>query len=114
MGLSELFSRQEELRFTVDVDDTAIVHGFAGYFTCVLYKDIVLSTEPSTHSPGMFSWFPMFIPLAIPLVVRKSDEVALCIWRIVRADRMWYEWCLTLPTTTAIQNSNGNTFNVRL
>ena len=114
MGLSELFSRQEVVRFISDVDGSAVLHGFAGYFNCVLYKDIVLSTEPSTHSPGMFSWFPMFIPLVTPLIVKQSEEIALCVWRVVRDDRMWYEWCLTHPTTTAIQNSNGTSFNVRL
>jgi protein arginine N-methyltransferase 5 len=41
------------------------LHGIAGYFDCHLYKDILLSIVPETHSKGLFSWFPMFFPLKV-------------------------------------------------
>lgn len=42
-----------------------VMHGFAGYFDCKLYANEVLSIHPSTHSPGMISWFPVFIPIKV-------------------------------------------------
>ena len=38
--------------FTVDMDSE--LHGFGGYFECTLYKDVMISITPQTHSPGMF------------------------------------------------------------
>jgi hypothetical protein len=66
-----------------------LCHGFAGYFNCELFKElsatppradgaraaaadgaaaaqaIVISTEPSTRSAGMGSWFEAFLPLQV-------------------------------------------------
>jgi protein arginine N-methyltransferase 5 len=39
------------------------VHGLAGFFDSVLYKDVHISINPATFSTGMFSWFPLFFPL---------------------------------------------------
>ena len=41
------------------------MHGFAGYFEAVLYKEVKLSIRPETHSPGMFSWFPILFPVKV-------------------------------------------------
>lgn len=48
-----------------------VLHGFSGYFDAVLYKNVTLSIEPSTHSAGMFSWFPIFFPIK----VRQKYEI---------------------------------------
>jgi len=40
-------SRYGSLQFDIDLD--AVLHGFGGYFYCVLYADIVFSTS-SGHS----------------------------------------------------------------
>lgn len=56
-------SRYKILKFPVELD--CVVHGIAGYFEAILYKDIFLSINPSTHTMGMFSWFPMYFPLAV-------------------------------------------------
>jgi type II protein arginine methyltransferase len=45
-----------------DVKDDCLLHGFAAYFESVLYKKTILSILPSSHSPNMTSWFPMFFP----------------------------------------------------
>ncbi|EEC19676.1 Shk1 kinase-binding protein (Skb1), putative, partial [Ixodes scapularis] len=54
-------SRYKSLQF--EIKDNYVLHGFAGYFDCVLYKDISLSIYPNSHSPGMFSWFPIYFPI---------------------------------------------------
>jgi protein arginine N-methyltransferase 5 len=106
--------RFTRLRFTSN--ETALLHGFAGYFHCTLYRDVVMSIEPSTHSDGMFSWFPVFFPLRHPLMVSKGGVVELCMWRKVSetAHKVWYEWAVTQPTTTAIHNAGGRSYFIGL
>jgi len=50
--------------------DNATIHGMAGYFEAMLYKDIAISINPKTFSEGMFSWFPLYFPLRVRRVVR--------------------------------------------
>ncbi|RLU15326.1 hypothetical protein DMN91_012320 [Ooceraea biroi] len=56
-------SRYETITFPVE--QNCSLHGFSGYFTAILYKNIALSIEPSTYSTDMFSWFPLFFPLKV-------------------------------------------------
>jgi len=83
------------------------MHGFAGYFNATLYKDVCLSTEPSTHTPEMHSWFPIFFPLREPVHVRPGQTVSLSVWRLVRGARVWYEWALEEPAPSALHNADG-------
>eukprot|EP00596_Hydrurales_sp_CCMP1899_P008489 CAMPEP_0119051778 /NCGR_PEP_ID=MMETSP1177-20130426/73282_1 /TAXON_ID=2985 /ORGANISM="Ochromonas sp, Strain CCMP1899" /LENGTH=677 /DNA_ID=CAMNT_0007031099 /DNA_START=71 /DNA_END=2101 /DNA_ORIENTATION=+ len=71
-------SRYAALTF-ISTEDTTI-HGFAGTFECTLYKDITFSTVPHTFSEGMFSWFPLFIPLSTPLRIKKGENITVAIW----------------------------------
>lgn len=50
----------------------AVCHGFAGYFDAQLYKDVHLSIHPPTHTPNMFSWFPIYFPLRTPFYVPQG------------------------------------------
>lgn len=50
---------------TFQVEQNCVLHGFSGYFTAILYENITLSIEPSTYSPDMFSWFPIFFPIKV-------------------------------------------------
>jgi hypothetical protein len=52
-------------KVTFELAENGLLHGFAGYFDCVLYKDLELSIHPERHSTGMFSWFPIFFPLKV-------------------------------------------------
>jgi protein arginine N-methyltransferase 5 len=61
----------DKLNFTCKEEQSEI-HGFGGYFTAELYKDVVYSTHPQTHTPGMHSWFPMFFPIREPMFVKKN------------------------------------------
>ena len=63
-------SRFKTLSFAADQDCT--VHGFGGYFESVLYKDTMISIHPHTHSPGMFSWFPIFFPIRVSVADSSS------------------------------------------
>lgn len=51
-----------------EVEQDNVMHGFGGYFDCTLFGNEMISIVPSTHSPGMISWFPVFIPIKVTLV----------------------------------------------
>lgn len=98
-------SRYTAVRFAACV--TAVVHGFAGYFEAVLYKDISISINPETFSEGMFSWFPIFFPIRTPVLVEEGDTIELHMWRCVSATKVWYEWAVTSPCVGPIHNPGG-------
>jgi type II protein arginine methyltransferase len=56
-------TRYVSIDFNASIDCT--LHGIAGYFDCNLYKDIMLSIVPETHSQGLFSWFSMYFPIYV-------------------------------------------------
>ncbi|XP_063951475.1 protein arginine N-methyltransferase 5-like [Lytechinus pictus] len=105
---------QRYKHLTFDIKEDAELHGFAGYFDTVLYGDIMLSTEPSTYSEGMFSWFPIFFPLKTPIHLRANSKVTVHFWRNVRSRSVWYEWSLTEPVATPIHNINGQSYTISL
>ncbi len=113
MGLN-LAHNTRYATLSFSAEESVTVHGLAGFFDCVLYKEVTFSTVPATHSPGMFSWFPLFVPLRVPLRVRKGDPITVSVWRCVGDDKVWYEWCLSQPVATVIQNSGGVSYHVKL
>ncbi|GIX65850.1 skb1 methyltransferase family protein, putative [Babesia caballi] len=82
------------------------IHGFAGYFEAMLYKDIKISTVPGVMV-DQISWFPMFFPLISPVYVKEGQMIMLHVWRKHDKRRIWYEWALTLPHVTTVHNANG-------
>jgi protein arginine N-methyltransferase 5 len=96
-------------RVTFAAERTGCMHGFAGYFDCDLFGDreTMLSIVPSTHSEGMFSWFPMYFPLIQPIDVQCGDTITIDMWRCVDDHRVWYEWCVVSPTITVLHNVQG-------
>ncbi|XP_055595784.1 protein arginine N-methyltransferase 5 [Uranotaenia lowii] len=98
-------SRFKTLRFKAALD--CVMHGFVGYFDSVLYKDIIISIHPFTHTKGMGSWFSMFFPLTEPIQVKRGQEIVVNFWRCVAAHKVWYEWNVTAPRQTHIHNVQG-------
>ncbi|XP_056382794.1 protein arginine N-methyltransferase 5 isoform X2 [Hyla sarda] len=91
-----------------------VLHGFAGYFYTVLYKDVTLSICPETHSPGMFSWFPILFPIKQPIPVQEGDTVCVQFWRCNNGKKVWYEWAVTSPICSAIHNPTGRSYTIGL
>ncbi|KAL5699779.1 type II protein arginine methyltransferase [Ranunculus cassubicifolius] len=108
--------RYTKLRFEIPADTgSAMVHGFAGYFDATLYKDVHLGIEPSTATPNMFSWFAIFFPLRTPVCVHPGGSpLEVHFWRCCGPTKVWYEWCVTSPTSTPIHNCNGRSHWVGL
>lgn len=81
------------------------VHGFCGTFNARLYGDIYISIAQEKHSQGMFCWFPLFIPLAVPLTLHGGRTLDVQVWRRVSSNRVWYEW--QVPGLSTIHNPGG-------
>lgn len=89
------------LPFLLSSDDkspSCQLDGFAGTFDAVLYKDVHLSTYPPTHSPNMFSWFPLFFPLQHPVQLppaAQNKKLTVDIWRVVSQSKVchWTRQC---------------------
>jgi len=102
--------RYAEITFNIEVD--SLVHGFAGYFHCELYKDHAVSIEPTTLSDGMFSWFPIYFPIKNPVVLRKGDRFKSHWWRCSNEKKVWYEWTISEPSPQAVHNPGGRSYYI--
>ena len=105
-------SRYTALEFDVEVGAT--LHGFAGFFHSTLYRDVAISTNPETLSEGMFSWFPLYLPLRHPVVVPDGGKVEVHCWRHASSHKVWYEWALVQPQMSPIHNVNGRSYHIGL
>ncbi|KAJ1338961.1 hypothetical protein BSLG_006100 [Batrachochytrium salamandrivorans] len=85
-----------------DVSQDTVMHGVAGYFESTLYKDVMISIHPKTHSEGMFSWFPLFFPIKVPVFLPKGSSVELHFWRLTDTRKVWYEWSV-VPRINGVQ-----------
>jgi protein arginine N-methyltransferase 5 len=88
------------------------VHGFRGTFSARLYGDIYISIAQARHSAGMFCWFPLFIPLAVPLTLPGGSAFDVQVWRRVSGNRVWYEW--QVPGLSVIHNPGGRSSSLGL
>ena len=55
-------------RLTFHIPHGGALHGLAGYFEAVLYKNVGLSIHPERMdkiSKDMLSWFPIFFPFKV-------------------------------------------------
>jgi len=102
------------IQLDFDIKAASMLHGVAGYFDFVLYKDIVLSIHPKTFSHGMFSWFPVYFPIKDPVYCKENSKVTIHFWRKVSRTKVWYEWCLTDPVQTNIHNPGGRSYWIGL
>ncbi|CAK1548334.1 unnamed protein product [Leptosia nina] len=105
--------RKKSLTWQASQDN--VIHGFGGYFDCLLYGNEMISIVPSTHSPGMISWFPVFIPIKTPIRVKKGETINATFWRCVDSRRVWYEWIVDVNgNTTPLHNPNGRSSEMLL
>nr|XP_020665399.1 protein arginine N-methyltransferase 5 [Pogona vitticeps] len=105
-------NRYQTLEFQVNVN--TVLHGFAGYFETTLYGDITLSIRPETHSPGMFSWFPIFFPIKQPMSVQAGERIRVAFWRCSTSKKVWYEWAVVSPMCSVIHNPTGRSYTIGL
>lgn len=94
--------RTSAVKFAAKLDCT--LHGFAGYFTSKLYKNIELSILPSTHTQGMGSWYPMLF-FCESRDLKAGEEFSVEFKRRVEKPvKVWYEWKVD---NGKVHNENG-------
>jgi protein arginine N-methyltransferase 5 len=99
---------------TFDIKQDCVLHGFAGYFNAVLYKDINISIEPLTFSTGMFSWYPAYIPIKSSMILKKDEQLKLHFWRLSNTSKVWYEWSISEPSAIPVHNPNARSYSMQL
>ena len=112
-------TRYASLKF--DIKQDAVLHGFAGYFDTVLYDNVnlskslssieswgqrcwcqsvliyhwfILGIHPDTHSPGMFSWFPILFPIKVKVsyyrLLKNSSNCSISNIRLIHEFTSYY------------------------
>lgn len=79
-----------------------------------LYLPTRRRTSAAATKQGMFSWFPLYIPLRTPVVLKPGDKVSAHFWRCTSSTKVWYEWALTSPAPSPIHNPNGRSYWIGL
>lgn len=109
-------SRSKVLTFTSKL--ATVCHGFVGYFDCCLLDDIYLSTVPATKNEhgceDMYSWFPIYFPVAAPVSVAAGQSIELHLTRNLDAHQVWYEWTLLSPVISKVHNAKGKYYAISL
>ncbi|CAE6354001.1 unnamed protein product [Rhizoctonia solani] len=80
---------------TFHIPYAGLMHGLAGYFEAVLYKDVGITTHPERMeqvSPNMLSWFPIFFPFKEPLYLPSNSELDVYMWRLSDAQKVCPEF----------------------
>lgn len=124
------FHNTRKIKHTFVASAQGTMHGIAGYFESCLYKDVWLSTHPETadtKSKYMTSWFPLWLPLSVPMYVTEGSEIDVSIWRLTDNKLVWYEWIVETfirasskdsrrirTGASEIHNRNGRYFAVAL
>lgn len=84
--------RYIKLRFERAGQPAAVCHGFAGYFDAQLYGDVHLSIHPPTHTPDMFSWFPIYFPLQTPVHLAAGEVGRQTLSCVCDVPQMQWSW----------------------
>jgi protein arginine N-methyltransferase 5 len=109
----DVLERYSVVDFKAKAD--SVIHGFAGYFTAQLFENVDISIHPGTFSTGMFSWFPLFIPIREPISVKAEETITCSFWRRRSKAKVWYEWSIeTESQATPIHNPTGRSYAVNL
>ncbi|XP_050421652.1 protein arginine N-methyltransferase 5-like [Adelges cooleyi] len=99
---------------TFDIPQDCVLHGFAGYFEAILYKNINISIEPTTFSKGMFSWYPAYIPIKNSVTLKKGERLRAHFWRLSDVSKVWYEWSVSEPYAVPVHNPNARSYSMHL
>ncbi|KZT07625.1 PRMT5-domain-containing protein [Laetiporus sulphureus 93-53] len=98
------------IQLAFHIPHAGALHGLAGYFEAVLYRNVGLSIHPDRMdriSKDMLSWFPLFFPFKEPLYLPSNSELHVSLWRLTDQRKVWYEWYaeafLPVPGATSVR-----------
>ena len=87
--------------------------GLAGFFECEHSEGRLYSILAKTHSKKLTTYDPNFFPFRKPILIKKGDKLSVNIKRLSNNIGMWYEWKMTEPIETEVQNLNGVSYLVK-
>lgn len=92
-GLNSNKHNSRQCHISIEPNKKGVVHGLAGYFSSVLYSDVVVDNLPKPPEiNGSISWLPAFIPFEKSLILYDGHEISLLLNRICSDNYVWYEW----------------------
>ena len=112
----------DNLHFKNPEYNSVYIHGFMGFFSTVLYKDVYLTIIYNEKTQNMNSWFPIFFPIKRPLKIdSNSNNLTINVKRISKT-KVWYEWSIviinklneSIISTSGTSNINGEYFSIGL
>jgi protein arginine N-methyltransferase 5 len=62
----------------------------------------------------MFNYWKNGLFLKEPIQVKANDKIEVHFWRIVTAQKVFYEWSISSPECSVIHNPNGRTYWIGL
>ncbi|KAG8140980.1 hypothetical protein E2320_003594 [Naja naja] len=89
-------------------------HQLAPPKACFSFRHPNPGIRPETHSPGMFSWFPIFFPIKQPMSVQAGEKIQVAFWRCSNSKKVWYEWAVVSPKCSVIHNITGRSYTIGL
>jgi protein arginine N-methyltransferase 5 len=98
-GQNQLYGRAR-MSFRV-TGQRATLHGFLGWFDCLLFGD----QKISNRDPARFAH--CFFPLRIPFIVRNGEVIELSFERKTDGANVWCEWAVLAPEVSRIHNCGG-------
>ncbi|ODQ65175.1 PRMT5-domain-containing protein, partial [Nadsonia fulvescens var. elongata DSM 6958] len=109
---------ERRCKLSFKIPHKGVVHGFAGFFEAVLYKDIQISIRPDNMdfvSKDMVSWFPIIFLIERPLYLPEQSEIDISLWRKTDDKNVWYEWALEsflrVPQLNKVSSSGSESDN---
>lgn len=57
------YERHKRLLFKAE--QNCVLHGFIGYFECILWEGEMISILPKTFTTGLMSWSPYYFPIDV-------------------------------------------------
>uniref|UniRef100_A0A915KMM4 Protein arginine N-methyltransferase 5 n=1 Tax=Romanomermis culicivorax TaxID=13658 RepID=A0A915KMM4_ROMCU len=111
--VNNLSSNDRFKELTFFAKESCDLSGLVGFFNAELFTGSTLNILPNRHTPGLFSWFPIYFPFKDPIFVKKGEKIVIDFWRASNARQVWYEWCMVKPIQTPIMNCNGRSSAIR-
>jgi protein arginine N-methyltransferase 5 len=106
-GANQLYGRKI---LTFAATDEGIMHGFGGWFTSVLFADVVMDARTPDGFRGLNSWENVFFPISRPMKIRRGDKIVAVFERKANATAVWYEWWVIEPEMSPVENVAGKVF----
>ncbi|KAG6783509.1 hypothetical protein POTOM_012958 [Populus tomentosa] len=78
------------------------------------YKRLQFEIACDTGSAMVHGMFAIFFPPKTPVCMKPGSPLEVHFWRCCGSSKVWCEWCVTSPDSSAIHNISGRSYWVGL